>query len=154
MGAFYVTGRFADTVDFGKGPLTSVGVSDIFVASYDSSGQARWTKTFGSPLTDEAYAITSDTSDNVIVTGYFSNTITPGAGSLTSKGSYDAFVVSYDTSGKNRWNARLGGSGECRGRSVAVNKSGDIFVTGSFLGNFGTLVGHGGLDVFLVRMAP
>jgi hypothetical protein len=42
-----VTGRFADSFQFGTQTVTSVGNDDIFVAVYRSSGAFSWVKTFG-----------------------------------------------------------------------------------------------------------
>ncbi len=46
-GNYYVAGEFEGTVDFGAGPLTSAGGSDIFFLKLDPSGSVIWSKRFG-----------------------------------------------------------------------------------------------------------
>ena len=46
-GNVLITGRFAGTVNFGGGPLTSIGSSNIFVAKFDADGNHVWSRRFG-----------------------------------------------------------------------------------------------------------
>jgi len=87
-----VTGEFQGTADFGKGPLTSAGDSDVFVASYDAAGNARWAERFGAGGTDRGYSVAVDSWGNLAVIGQFSYTVDFGTGPLTSAGNLDAFV--------------------------------------------------------------
>ena len=86
-----VTGLFQGTVDFGGGPLTSAGVSDIFVAKYDAAGAHLWSQRFGDTGFDQGNAIAVDGADDVLVTGYFGGTVDFGGGPLTSAGRGDIF---------------------------------------------------------------
>jgi len=66
-----VTGRFQGTLDFGSGPLTSKGGTEVFLASYSSSGVFRWSKASGSALDDAGRRIAVDPPGNVLATGFF-----------------------------------------------------------------------------------
>src|SRR5262249_8680037 len=79
-----VAGQFANAVDFGGGPLTSAGSSDIFLAKYSATGVYVWSKSAGGAADDYVTAIAVDTSNNIVVTGYFPGTINFGGGTLTS----------------------------------------------------------------------
>ncbi len=94
----------------------------------------------------------------MIVIGQFSGTVSFGGVSLTSAGQTDAFLAKYaGVNGAHVWSERLGGTGYDYGRSVAVDDTGDAFVTGYFNGtvDFGgaPLSSTGVEDIFLARYA-
>jgi hypothetical protein len=73
-------------------------------------------------------------------------------------GTYDTFLSKYDVNGNVLWAKRAGGSDYDAGVSIAVDASGNAFVTGYFNFspiNFGkdTLVCAGELDIFLAKLA-
>src|SRR5262249_22330432 len=70
-GAIAITGKFSNSVDFGGGPLGSVGGSDIFVAMYSGSGQHLWSRAGGGTGDDVASGIATDQGGNPVITGYF-----------------------------------------------------------------------------------
>ncbi len=55
QGNAYLTGYFKDTVLFDTISVISAGAEDIFVAKYDSNGNAKWVYTNGSTSIDIAY---------------------------------------------------------------------------------------------------
>lgn len=119
----------------------SRGGSDIFVRKYTSSGSVAWTKQFGT--TDYDYG-----SDVVV---YGSNVYVVGStpGSIAgSKGSWDAFVRKYSSSGSILWTRQFGTSAEDLSNDVAVDGSGNIYVVGY---TYGSLSGSngGGSDMFI-----
>ncbi len=154
-GNVYVTGSFTGTADLGGGPLTSAGSSDIFVASYTSSGAHRFSKRFGGTVgaDDIGYALVVDASSNIYVTGQFWGTADFGGGSLTSAGYSDVFIASYTSSGAHRFSKRFGGTTSDDGRGIAIDSGGNIYLTGSFTGSAdfggGAIVSAGSFDVFL-----
>jgi hypothetical protein len=92
-----------------------------------------WVKSAGN-----AYGrmVTTDITDNLIVTGYFiSPTISFGSIVLTNSGSVnsgDVFIVKYTPTGIVLWAKSVGGVGDDRPNSVATDTSGNIVVVGSF----------------------
>jgi len=145
-GNVYATGYFSSTtIGFGGVSndinLTNRGGDDFFVVKYNSSGVAQWAK---NPVSgsgtgnDQGHGITVDSSGNVYVVGSFvSSTVGFGGVSndvnLTLRGGGDFFVVKYNSSGVAQWakNAVSGsGTGSENARSVAVDTSGNIYVTG------------------------
>jgi hypothetical protein len=152
-GNLYVTGYFYNSVDFGGGALTSAGSNDIFLASYSPSGKHRWSKRFGSTSSDYGYALAVDGSGNVYLAGYFYGSVDFGGGALTSAGSNDIVLASYTPSGAHRWSKRFGGTSSDYGYGVAVDSSGNVYLTGAFYSTIdfggGTLTSAGSNDVFL-----
>ena len=138
-GNVYSTGYFQYTVDFdpgvGTNNLTSAGAIDIYVSKLDASGSFLWAKSFGGTGNEVAYEIAFDGSGNVYSTGYFQNTVDfdpgPGTSNLTAS-STDAFVSKLDASGSFVWAKSFGGIGGDYGKAIALDGSGNVYVTGSF----------------------
>ena len=155
-GNVVVVGAFSGTVNFGGGPLTSAGGSDIFVAKYSSTGTHLWSQRFGDASTSTAYGVAVDTSGSVVVVGNFTGTVNFGGGPLTSAGGLDIFVAKFSATGGYLWSQRYGGSRDEYAYSVAVDSSGNVVVTGNFQGtvSFGgsSILSYGGsIDMFLAK---
>jgi len=140
LGNSYVTGSFFGTTTFGLGEanettLNSPGNYDMFVAKFDSSGALLWAKQAGGVNSSaEGFGLAVDGSGNSHVTGYFDGTATFGPGqNLKAAGNYDLFVAKYNSSGALQWAKRAGGVGSSTDAySIAVDGSGNSYVTGSF----------------------
>ncbi len=140
-GAVYATGYYYSGnhtytgVDFGGGPIKGKGYSDVYVASFTSSGAHRWSKIWGSPNFDNVNDITTDTSGNVYITGDSSPGIDFGGGTLKSSGKYDLFVASFSSTGGHRWSRAHGDVDNDTGRRIATDNKAGVLVTGSFYGS-------------------
>jgi len=157
-GNVYVTGYFySSTITFGSTTLTSAGSYDMFIVKYDANGNVVWAKRAGGSNIDMPYGIAVSASGNSYVTGYFASaTITFGSTTLTNAGSYDMFIAKYDASGNVVWARGAGGVATDVGFSIAVDASGNSFVTGYFNSptlTFGstTLTNAGSVDMFVVK---
>ena len=76
VGNVIVTGYFySSQITFGSSPLinadTSAATGDVFLVKYDGNGNMLWTKRAGGTSYDYGYAVSSDTSGNIFVTGAF-----------------------------------------------------------------------------------
>lgn len=131
-GNVYIAGNFEGTVDFGGGSVTSQGGSDAFVTSFDSSGVHRWQKTIGGVGNEQSWAIAIDPSDNVYLSGLYSDSVDLGGGIETSHGQSDVFWVSYTSSGVHRWQQVVGGVDLDACYDVATDGNGNIYLTGWF----------------------
>src|SRR5262249_14657408 len=87
-----------------------------------------------------------DGQGNTYVAGVFQGTVNfdPGVGTcdLTSAGGNDAFVAKYDSQGALVWARQAGSSGSDQGFGVAVDSSGNVFVTGTFSGTPASAAGR------------
>jgi hypothetical protein len=96
----------------------------------------------GGTSSERNSASAADANGNIYVTGRFQGTVDfdPGAGTANltaaNTGYSDIYVASYTPSGAYRWAFRMGGAGGwySEGRSIAVDASGNIVVSGSFVG--------------------
>ncbi len=154
-GDIVAAGYFQGTADFGGGPVTSAGLSDIFVARYSGQGAYLWVRRVGSTGDDRANAVALDANGNVAVTGYFSGTVDFGGGPLTSLGSWDAFVAKCSATGAYLWARDLRGTATDEAFGVATDANGNVVVTGGFQGtvNFGggPLTSAGFWDAFVAK---
>jgi hypothetical protein len=130
-GNVFVTGFFQGTADFGGGPLTANSL-DVFLAKYNSDGTHQWSRAFGGTSFDVAYDVAVDGSGNVVIAGYFWNTIDLGGGGLTSAGGTDIFVAKFNPSGVHQWSKRFGSTNGDEATSVAVDPSGNVVLSGYF----------------------
>ena len=155
----FVTGYFGGTGTFGSTTLTSAGGDDVYVAKYNSSGDVQWAVGGGGTGTEEGFGIALDAAGNSYITGFFSSaTATFGSQIIHRAGGNDMFVVKVSPTGTFLWARSAGGTGDDRGRDVAVDNQGNVYVSGVFSGTatFGTniLTSVGGLDMFLTKYDP
>jgi len=110
-GNVYSIGLFqSSTLTCGTYNLTCAGSSDIFLVKQDPSGTVLWAKSFGGALLDEGYAVATDASNNVFITGTFgSPSMTIGTTTLNSNGNNDIFVAKFDAAGTFQWAKSAGG---------------------------------------------
>ncbi|MBD2146300.1 SBBP repeat-containing protein [Sphaerospermopsis sp. FACHB-1194] len=154
-GNTYITGSFNGIATFGNITLTSTGNDNAFITKLDSSGKFLWAQKFDS-IFCKANGITVDSSGNIYVTGYFSDTATFGNITLTSAGDSDAFVAKLDSNGKFLSAQNFGGTLADRGLDITSDAKGNIYATGGFsdTATFGntSLTSAGSIDAFIVKL--
>jgi hypothetical protein len=116
-------------------PLPSYPCSDAFVTKFNPSGSALVYSTYLGGSNDDVGTggIAVDPSGNVYMTGYTKSTNFPTANPLQPAyaGSTDAFVTKFNSSASALvYSTYLGGSNDEIGYGIAVNSSGNAYVTG------------------------
>lgn len=166
-GDAYVTGTTA-SLNFpttNGGQATLGGGKDIFVSKLNPAGTALLYSVFlGGGDLDRATGIAIDSTGDAYLTGYTSSTnfpTTSGVYQTSNAGNTDAFIAKLDPTGSNLvYSTYLGGSGIDYGRAIAVDASGDAFITGSTQSvDFPTMnplqIGlDGGSDAFVSEVDP
>jgi hypothetical protein len=127
-----VVGTFTGTGQFGSATLNSAGDSDVFVSTFDPTGNPLQSKSFGGPGQDDGHAVTFDAKGDLIVAGDFSDTVDFGSGPVMSQGSLDAFVFETTPVGSVAWAKQFGGPSVDQASALAVDSSGDVLVSGEF----------------------
>jgi uncharacterized protein (TIGR03437 family) len=111
------------------------GASDAFVAMVNPAGAALSFSTFlGGSGTEAGNGITLDAAGNVIIVGETSSSNFPAANGYktSSGGGTDGFIAKYKADGSAvEFASYFGGNSSDQIFAVAVDKGGDIWVTGS-----------------------
>jgi hypothetical protein len=169
-GNAYVTGS-TGSANF---PITSgafqtnlAGYSNAFVAEISPTGTALVYSTFlGGSGGDKGYSIAVDSAGNAYVTGWTESTDFPTVSPLQPArgGGADAFVTKINPTGSALvYSTYLGGSLGDAGYGIAVDNSGNAYVTGSTAstnfpttpGAFQTTGGDGyNYDAFVTKINP
>jgi len=139
----YTSGSFRNQADFNPGAavfsMTAQGLSDIFVSKLDSNGNFIWAKGMGGSSYCEAYGITTDQNNNVIVTGSFQGNadLDPNAGlaNVVSAGDRDIFITKLDANGDFVWGKSIGGMLTDESYAICADTFGNLYITGTFSGS-------------------
>lgn len=138
QGNIVSAGYFFNTVDFDPSAntnnRTSVGFADNYIAKYSTNGSLIWVTSFGSTGIDIPHSVVTDNNNNIILTGYFSNTcdFDPGAGVTikTSNGGRDAYIAKYDANGNFQWVVTYGSDSLDDAFNLDVDAEGNVYWTG------------------------
>lgn len=155
FGNVFVTGEFQGSATVGGIPINSNGGLDMFVAKYSPVGNVLWVRTGGSTGGDEGRAVTTDSTGNVYITGFFSSNATFSGHLVSSEGGYDMFVIKYDANGNFAWLQSGGGYFNDDGYGIAVDNQGNCYVAGGWRDEAYfddvTLASFGGYDGFVAK---
>lgn len=150
-GNVYITGWSKS--DWGSPINPSQGGSgDAFVAKLDSSGNLIWNTFIGGDGYDYGDGVAVDGSGNIYVTGFAGGTWGTPVNSYAGGG--DAFVTKLNSDGAVLWNTFLGGIDNDYGNGIAVDASGNTYVTGMSVGSWGRPVDDfaGVTDIFVAKL--
>lgn len=136
-----ITGSFEGTVDFdpgtGTNSLTSNGSDDVFILKLDLNGNLIWVKNIGGSSSDLSSCISTDSSNNILTTGKFKNSVDfdpgiPVFNMTSSGGTNDAFIIKLNSAGNFIWAKSFSGIGE---ESISVHKMNgtqNLYLSGQF----------------------
>ena len=116
---------------------SGAGDYDAFIAKYNTSGTLLWQRTLGGANADVGYDIAVDSSGNVYIAGY-----TQSAGA----GGQDVLIAKYNTDGDYQWQRSLGDTSDDQGWSIAVDGSGNVYITG-----YTNSSGAGSYDILIAK---
>ncbi|WP_247234869.1 SBBP repeat-containing protein [Telluribacter sp. SYSU D00476] len=163
-GNVYVTGMLKGEVKFGdltvSGPATAF-TDAAFVAKYSPTGQVLWVQQVGQAGTNAGLGIAVDGAGNVYVSGVLAKSADYATPAVVGEGT--VIVSKYTTDGKLQWAKTAGSTDRIQGQDIAVDKSGNVYITGLFEGTavFGetTLTARssqvkigGREDIFIARL--
>jgi parallel beta-helix repeat protein len=164
-GDVYITGT-TWSADFPlQNPLqnTNQGYSDAFVTKINPTGTALTYSTYlGGTDTDQGSGIAVDSNGNAYITGTTVSTDFPLQNPLqTYQGNSDAFATKINPTGTAlTYSTYLGGTNIDQGSGIAVDRAGNIYITGTTastdfpLQNPLQITNHGYLDAFVTKINP
>ena len=145
-GNVYISGPYysSSSVSLGNSISLVAGTNNqSYTIKYNASGTAQWSNSISSSHGVYALGIETDSSGNVIVTGYYNSSSLVFVGnsvSLPSTASFparDAFIVKYNTGGTAQWANSINdsGTGNLKGLDIATDSNGNVIVTGHYNGS-------------------
>ena len=122
------------------------GHQDIYVIKFDTNGNQLWARQLGTSSKDMMLSADVDASGNVYLAGF-----TEGSIGGSNKGDSDLLVVKYSAVGTLQWTSQFGTSAGETATAIAVDPSGNSYVTGYSSGNFAGL-SNGDQDIITLKL--
>ncbi|MDI3283199.1 SBBP repeat-containing protein [Polyangium sp. 15x6] len=157
-GNLYVTGwATSDNVNLGGNSLDP-NMEDVFLASYDSAGNHRWSRVMGGGGNQRARHLTVTKDGNVALVGETDGNANIGGGNMNGAGGRDIIVGMYEGgNGNHMWSKLFGLSGDQFQGNIAAAPNGNVLITGRFADkvNFGSseMTAVGATDVYVAELA-
>jgi hypothetical protein len=92
-GNVVASGWFSGTVNFGEGPLASLGPNEIFLIKFTPAGALLWSRSFGDAGDQDVRAVTTDSTGHILLAGDVGGTTNFGTGPLISAGQDDLLIA-------------------------------------------------------------
>lgn len=133
LGNLIVIGTFWQQIDFENTSLNAKGnPKTIFVAKYNSEGQLNWAKSITGSNLKGITDVASDQDNNLIISGFFSDSLQIENQTLIAKGKTDLFIAKLNAAGNLQWVLHQGKTGDTRATALGVTNNGDLVVAGFF----------------------
>ena len=138
-GYVYATGWFSGNIQFTNVYTTlPINLDNGYLVCFDPCGNVMWDQQIACTGNCHPTALCIDASNNIIVVGYYYNTITfPGGPFLTQSADAQAFVAKFDSySGICLWAAKIDefSAKDINIKDVTSDINNDIFILGDFYG--------------------
>lgn len=140
-GRIALAGGFDGSVDFGTGPVSTMGVQDAFVAVFDENGTSLWTSTWSGAAADPANgnqlvrAIAFGPDGDVFATGSFEQSMVLGSfgtTTLAAESLRSIFLLRIDGASGDLAGARtFTAPGAQEGLAVAVDRGANVVIAGT-----------------------
>ena len=135
-----MVGAFDTSAIFGATTIYAASSTyDGFVAKYDLAGNVLWARRGGGTGDDQVRAVAADAAGSVFIGGYFYNSATFGTNTLSSNGtngwtvvSQNSFLAKLDSAGNFLWASQAGGAGTDTANGLAVDRTGNVFLAGTY----------------------
>ena len=157
-GRIAITGAFQGTINFGGGNMTSQGNNDVFLATFEPDGTFISERLFGDATAQSGVAIEWLADGTLMTAGNFAGTINlGGAGTFTSSGSNDIYLVRYDYRLTYMNSKKFGDASIQTVTDLAVDNASNVIMVGYYQGtvNFGgvALTSAGASDMFVAKFS-
>jgi len=116
-------------------PVYGGGYGDAFLAKFTTNGQRLWATYYGGSSYEEGFNCTSDSSENAYLVGRTNSTngiASPGCFQpVYGGGTYDAFIVKFDSLGQRQWGTYYGGSYWDEALYCSIGWNNEVFLAGA-----------------------
>ncbi len=162
-GDIYLIGNFTTSnyVNIGGIIVYPSHTYNTFIAKLNSSGNSYWVRQSNHHIFD----MTTDSNQNMYIVGDFHGSTVFNGTTYNTTGGTAFYVTKLDSDGNTNWFKYFEGTARYEGRSargVAVDNSGNVYVSGYFGGganttiNFGTstLTNQSYFDGYIAKLSP
>ncbi len=104
----------------------------IFLVKYNADGQLLWGKAINGTGLKDIGDVACDKAGNILVAGFFEDSLAIADTVLQSEGNTDLFVAKFTPAGELTWALRQGQSGDTRGTAVGLTADSDVVIAGYF----------------------
>jgi hypothetical protein len=152
-GEFYIAGyqQYSNNVDMDPGPAVVTTNSSRFWVKFDSLGEFSFVREISASIE----AIELNDNNEVFLCGAFQGTsnLEPGVSSsiMSAFGAFDIYIAKYDLAGNFLYVKNIGGLDNDRGNAIAVDSTGNVFITGYFTNQADFNVGGSDPDLFSIN---
>ena len=145
-GGIYVVGTSKGSFEH---QINTATAEDVFLSKFDNEGNLLFTRLLGAAGSADAYGITVDSADNVIIVGKTDSELSTSDVIDTT----DAFVTKISKRGDEIFRYQLDKFGESAAYTVAVDSNDDIFVGGYTKSAISSTSGFGGgKDALILKL--
>ncbi len=136
--------------------IQNSGYVSSYLASFDTAGYIEWLKPAARPLGFCGGQFTSDSTNNIYITGFYQKkAIFENDTLFDSTAVYDCFLAKYNSNGGFIWARNLNSDYMAQGRGILSDGAGNVYLAGMFQGKafFGndTLISGSSSDIFLAK---
>ncbi|MCC6768523.1 MAG: T9SS type A sorting domain-containing protein [Bacteroidia bacterium] len=141
QGKAYLLLRYTEPLAFGSISLPKTVEHNLAVVCFDTTGHALWAATSNSPDGLVANDMTIDRSGNIIIAGWYTNTMTLGALNLTfqetdtQKQKQEFFIAQLNPAGQWQWARKQSGIAYSEIKALDTDQNGNIIAGGEFFGS-------------------
>jgi hypothetical protein len=164
-GSVVITGQMVGGCNFGGANLDAKMNLDVFVAKLKADGSHVWSHNYGSGGENQAgLRVTIDPAQNIVVVGYFKDTLDFGAPTMTltdaapkNTPETDMFVAKLAADGSSLWARSFGDTNDQAAWAVTTDAAANVIVGGSFKGTMNlppAITSTGNYDAFWLKLAP
>ncbi len=152
-GNIFVTGHTVGELDGNTNGGNTCGSSnpyctDVFLTKWNSNGTKAWTKQWGSSKEEDGRGVAVNSNGDIFVTGRTTGDIDGNTNAGTTE---DIYLTKWNADGTKAWTKQWGTDQSDWGFSLALDSSGNIYVTGYTHGNLDGNTSAGSDDIFLTK---
>ncbi len=148
QGGIYVVGT--STGSFGH-QLNTASTQDVFLTKFDTEGNVVFSRLLGASDSAEAFAISVDSQDNVIIAGATNSALS--SADVVEGGGTDAFVAKITKRGDEVFRYQLDTFATTAAYALTVDSNDDIYVGGSTSSAISASSGFaGGNDALILKL--
>ncbi|MGZ5242586.1 MAG: PKD domain-containing protein [Bacteroidia bacterium] len=118
----------------GAHQTTTGGTYDGIIVKFNPNGKVKWATFYGGTGYDYTTTVITDKNDNIFIAGTTASSsgiATSGTHQTTIKGSTDALIVKFNSSGVRQWGTYYGGFGDDRAGSIKMDSKANLYISGS-----------------------